>query len=131
MHAPPLTSCRTWITAVERTARQERNRKAFTAFWGRDYCRTWSKRFDAHVGGATVSLKVYIYPTIQISWYVQVGERGCTSGGQNGIDYQFVDLTVRETEQLAAELRLDVADWLAGALEVCGCDRVRDAWRLG
>lgn len=135
MDAPPVTSCRTWIIAAERERRLERSRKALIAFWGQDYCRLWPQKFEVRFGRTLVSLKAYFYPVIQISWYVQAGGISCTTeGAQDGIDFRFVGMTVRETRELARELRFDLEAlerWLAGALEVCGCDPVTDAWRLG
>lgn len=133
MDAPPISSCRIWITAADCEHRLERSRKAFTAFWGQGYCRLWPQCFEARFGRTLVSLKADFYPVIQISWYVQAGDRGCTNGGLDDIDFRFVGLTVTETRELAEAVGIDQAaleQWLAEALAVCGCNPVKDDWRL-
>lgn len=64
-----------------------------------------------------------------------LGVISCTTeGAQDGIDFRFVGMTVRETREIAKELRFDLESlerWLAEAFDVGGCDPVKDSWRLG
>ena len=131
MHAPPVTSYPIWIAAAERTERLERSRRQFVAYWGESRHRIWGTGFEARIGDVRIGLTTYILPLILISWSVQAGSLGSSNGGQYGIDWLIADLAVFETRELAAELGLDVADWLAGALAVCECDPRLSPERLG
>lgn len=119
-----ITKSTIWQEAKIRAVKFANDAASRAEFWGSGRSH-FPERFEVEVNGLSLSILVCNYSRRRFDWHIR-DVATANKAWPMGADWACCELTEQETIKLAAEIGINISDWLARANLACDRDVFSD-----